>query len=507
MAELLPSALGWIDEKKRQVVNTITQALAEAKASPGEAALNALRGTGRGALSLGEMMASPMAPQAAGTTDALLPSNGSAAESVGEFLGPPLKMGAKLAGAGAHVLSATMLPAMVLHPNMDKLWTELTQQGGMSAREAATKVKYAWGNYGSKDAVDSWVPKPYVEPPTPSASKLLNGMQSMYNELLQKGHTPATAEAAMEGWYKQFPNYKDAKEAWVLGTPQEAPLPKIEFNPTQQNDLGLTRPPQPIDPLLAAHGLDPQNIDKIQQYTRETPPKILERFETAQRNATEQLGLPPSNTAQDRALALQYPDIGDKANWLMRGSQTPRAVLKTPKEAGVPSPNSPRQMDVLFASEPHGSNYVGYGPVKTPLVSRTPASEMFNPASLDHQDAFIKRFDELHPHDEQNLGITGREIVDDWKNNPGGAAHAWDAIETHPGVTATIKDLGFPGFRTYEHGENRAVFDPTDWRHPLAAFDPALKDTRNLFASWGPITALAGLLAAKGLPVQGEAPQ
>lgn len=458
MAELLPSALGWIDEKKRQVVNTITQALAEAKASPGEAALNALRGTGRGALSLGEMMASPMVPQAAGTTDALLPSNGSAAESVGEFLGPPLKLGAKLAGAGAHVLSATMLPAMVLHPNMDKLWTELTQQGGMSAREAATKVKYAWGNYGSKDAVDSWVPKPYVEPPP---------------------------------------------------KPPVSDLPKIEF-PTQ-SDLELQRPPQPVDPLLAAHGLNAGNIDKIQKYTRETPPQILERFEAAQRNAAESverggLGLPPNNTSRDRAMATQYPDLMDKEKWMMRGSSTPRAVLKTPVEAGVPSANSPRQMDAVFMSEPGGTNYQGYGPVRTPMISRTPTDKFFDPGNKEHQAAFKKRYDEMFP--PTPTSINADDILSDLAApHQMSPRHAWETMESHPNVTAVLKDMGYPGFLTEEKGLNRAVFDPTDLRHPLAAFDPALKDTRNLFASWGPITALAGLLAAKGLPVQGEAPQ
>lgn len=106
MAELLPAALGWIDEKKRQALNTVKQALAEAQANPIESAVNALRGVGRGALQLGEMAATPMAPQARGVTDQILPSNGSAVGDIAEALGPPLKTGLKIAGG-----MATMIPA------------------------------------------------------------------------------------------------------------------------------------------------------------------------------------------------------------------------------------------------------------------------------------------------------------------------------------------------------------------------------------------------------------
>jgi hypothetical protein len=464
VAELLPAALGWIDAKKRAALRTLTDAIAEAKASPGEAAINALRGTGRGALSLAEMAAMPMAPQAAGVTDQLLPGNGSAVGDVAEFLGPPMKLGGKaavgLAGMAALPLKGALdlgisqtgkkiLPAIAAHPNMDFQYEQMLA-AGHSPEDAFKQVKEGWKDQTTAASWHTWKPQGY------------------------KG---------------------DNAE----------PLPKIEF--PAQGDLGLNAPPQPLDPLLAAHGLDPANVAKVQRYTREQPHQILGRMEDAQRNATEQLGLSPGNTSRDRALAMGYPDIGEPENWLMRGSKTPRAELKTPVEAGVPSAHSPRQMDVVFASEPESSNYLAYGHVHTPMVSKTPYNTMFDPASLDHQEAFIKRFDELHPSDDKNLGLTGQEIVDEWKEHAGGPQAAWDAIETHPGVAATIKDLGFPGFKTYEHGSNRAVFDPTDMRHPLAAFDPAQANKRNLFASFGPVSALAALLAAKGLPVSDEQPQ
>lgn len=105
MAELLPAALGWIDQKKKAIRDTLAQALAEAQATPLESLMNAARGTARGAMQLGDAASSTMWLPA--QTDNILPSNGSAVSDITEALGPPLKMGLKgVAGL------ATLIPAL-----------------------------------------------------------------------------------------------------------------------------------------------------------------------------------------------------------------------------------------------------------------------------------------------------------------------------------------------------------------------------------------------------------
>ena len=265
------------------------------------------------------------------------------------------------------------------------------------------------------------------------------------------------------------------------------------------------RPLPPVDPRLLAHGLDSADVAEIQRLSpSRTTDRIIQEYEEAQRAAAAQ-GMHPANTAQERALAMRYPDpiTGDEGYYMMRGNKTPREVVLSAKEAGVPSAHSSRDLEVAFASEagPLNTNYKTYGPIHTPLLSNVPASALFDPANPEHQAAFLKRHNELYGL-EPDWAKSGKQHLREWNQERGGAAAAWDAIETPPDVLSTIKDLGFPGVRTVELGENRAVFDTTDWRHPLAAFNPEKKNIKNIFANFGPVTALGALLAAKGLPVE-----
>lgn len=521
MAELLPAALGWIDEKKRQALRTVTQAIAEAQANPVESIVNALRGTARGALQLGDLAATPFnLGQSGGVADKILPSGGSAAESIGEFLGPPLKMGAKVAGmamAGAIPLMKKLKDIEVeghLFPLTPEGGTPLflTKQGdkigdaasGMDSHGTLLNNAGVNNDPMSADALGLH----YVDSGNPAQHSIIATPNTKYSDAAgvaeQYADETGLNVKLHHGGKQYFFGPGEVKTPPFQGTEE---LPSID--PSMLHEPQLTPVPlnqRPVAPetmqMLAAHGLDATNLEKIQKFTGEQPEQILQRFEMAQKNAAE-MGLPPGNTSRDRALSAGYPDIGDRDNYLWRGVSTPRPVIKTPVEAGVPSANSPRQMDAVFASEPEGRAYRGFGQIHYPVVSTDPVAAMFDPANEAHQAAFIKRFDELHP--EGDMGFKGQELVDSWKQNYNGPRAAWDEMETVPGVTRTLKDLGFPGFRTEESGPNRAVFNPWDWRHPLAAFDPAEANTRNLFASAGGVTALAALLAQQNLPIDAPA--
>jgi hypothetical protein len=237
------------------------------------------------------------------------------------------------------------------------------------------------------------------------------------------------------------------------------------------------------------HGISSKDAKFVHEYTSESPLEQLQKFDEA-RAAGVRAGLAPGNSAAERA-ALMGKDITDPDKFLRRGSDAPYDVLKTPQERNAPSPNSPRQMNVIFVAEPNSGAYATGGDVTTHMVSSHPLDSFFNPDDLGHRADFIEHYNDLYPYSP----TSGEKHVETWGGRAG-----WDELERDPRVAATVKSMGYPGWRFKETGDNRAIFDPTELRSPLAAFNPEKAGVRNLFAGAGGATLAAALLG-QGLPV------
>lgn len=118
MAEILPELSGWWDGRKAALLRQIQDNL-------GGTLLSTLRGAARGGIDMvdqvagnvgGAMTGGVLRPT--GIADKLLPPDHTPAEGVGEFLGPPLKTGLKLATMGGILAKKAPLMAMAQAKDM-----------------------------------------------------------------------------------------------------------------------------------------------------------------------------------------------------------------------------------------------------------------------------------------------------------------------------------------------------------------------------------------------------
>ena len=142
--EVIPALSGWLSSRQKVLLDTLTNAIAEVKASPGEAAVNAIKGMARTGMDLGAGSASVSNPLTApfsalirqggeALKEKILPSNATALESIGEAAGPPMKLGAKVAGVVAPKAAMAVAGAFPLHHNMNKMF-ESSRGKGVSSR-------------------------------------------------------------------------------------------------------------------------------------------------------------------------------------------------------------------------------------------------------------------------------------------------------------------------------------------------------------------------------------
>jgi hypothetical protein len=213
--------------------------------------------------------------------------------------------------------------------------------------------------------------------------------------------------------------------------------------------------------------------------------------EIAQKNATEMLGLPPNNTAMDRAKAMGFnmsefhgTGVGDFAAFdplKMKDNVQYGGSIYTTK-------------DPSFASRVAESNWSGNSPTVMPLMIRSGKKfDMEQPVSANDAANVLRQVGQNER--AEKIGASGKPyrsgseffyfgIGQDLSNAARGEAinkGGFDVITGDPAFEIAGK-AGRP---------QTAIFDPSRLRSRFAAFDPARVNDPDLLAAGVPLGLLA----------------
>jgi hypothetical protein len=184
----------------------------------------------------------------------------------------------------------------------------------------------------------------------------------------------------------------------------------------------------------------------------------------AQQEAVTRLGLPPNNTASDRAKAMGFGDTQYHGTIQYFDGFDPK---KTNKGIFYTSPDT--ELANTFATDfkPDGAL-----PMVMPLKTRGKVFDYENPEHIDLIKNEIKPPDMLY-----NEGINTNPVFNEDKMLDAIQNGRWQVLERND-VQDTIKKLGFDGFNVTEgrkgwsDAKNVGLYNASDIRSPLAHFNP-----------------------------------
>lgn len=222
-------------------------------------------------------------------------------------------------------------------------------------------------------------------------------------------------------------------------------------------------------PILAH---DPQNVSMndiinsgfgvMPLSTGKLPPTAFSNaHDVAQKNAVEMLGLPPNNTAMDRAKAMGFD-------------------IEKPSYHGTNNDITEFNNSYSSPSAAFGNGvYVSDNPIDAGNWAKMSENSNVMPLLLNKSD-YLERFAPISERSVDKLNnFLGREI------NP--EAIPYFSLENRSGsVSKGAENAGFSGVEHFGPGKSyhhTVITDPTTIRSRFAAFDPAKKNSANILAS------------------------